>query len=52
MQLCVDKNEPINAFRLAEFIYELCMSHGISAEATAQMVLSQTEADKKKGCAF
>lgn len=48
MQFYLEEKEPMNEFRLAEFVYNLCESVGISAEATAKMILIQTDTEQKE----
>lgn len=48
MQLHLEEKEPANEFRLAEFIYDFCRCVGISAEATAKMILIKINTEPKE----
>lgn len=48
MQIHLEEKEPMNEFRLAEFVYNLCENVGISAEATAKMILIKTDTKQKE----
>ena len=48
MQIHLEEKEPMNEFRLAEFVYNLCENVGISVEATAKMILVKIDTEQKE----